>query len=108
MARFEVVTPVRASPQQLFELSLNVDVHTASMAGACEQVIEGVASGHLSLGDTVTWQAIHFGVRWRMTAKIHPERRCRFQRVVDRVEAAGLLRGGFPLGHGHGQKGEAR
>ena len=30
----------------------------------------GVMSGRLTLGDTVTWEAIHFGLRMRLTSRI--------------------------------------
>ncbi len=69
MTRFEVVTAVAAPPRRVFDLSLEVEVHTASMARSGEQVIGG-AGGRMKLGDTVTWQARHFGVRWRMTSLI--------------------------------------
>jgi ligand-binding SRPBCC domain-containing protein len=70
MTRFEVVTCIAAPPRRVFELSLEVEVHTASMAGSGEQAIGGVTSGRMKLGDTVTWQARHFGLRWRMTSRI--------------------------------------
>jgi ligand-binding SRPBCC domain-containing protein len=70
MTRFEVVTGIAAPPRRVFELSLEVEVHTASMAGSGEQAVGGVTAGRMKLGDTVTWQARHFGLRWRMTSRI--------------------------------------
>lgn len=35
-----------------------------------EQAIAGVTRGEMRLGETVTWRARHFGVRFRMTSKI--------------------------------------
>jgi ligand-binding SRPBCC domain-containing protein len=70
MTCFEVVTGIAAPPQRVFELSLEVEVHTASMAGSGERAIGGVTAGRMQLGDTVTWQARHFGLRWRMTSRI--------------------------------------
>ncbi|GAA4078141.1 SRPBCC family protein [Nonomuraea soli] len=70
MPRFEITTAVAAPPQRVFAVSLEVEVHTASMAGSGERAIDGVTSGRLRLGDTVTWQARHFGLRWRMTSVI--------------------------------------
>jgi ligand-binding SRPBCC domain-containing protein len=70
MTRFEVVTTVAAAPRRVFEVSLDVDVHTASMADSGERVIGGVTTGRMGLGDSVTWQARHFGLRWRMTSLI--------------------------------------
>ena len=77
MARFRVETELLGSADACFELSLSVDAHTASMKGSGERAVAG-ASGTMALGDTVTWQARHFGVRFRMTSAItayeHPSR----------------------------------
>ena len=70
MPHFEVTTAIAAPPRRVFDVSLDVDVHTASMADAGERVVDGVTSGRLALGDTVTWQARHFGLLWRMTSRI--------------------------------------
>lgn len=70
MGRFEVVTHVAAPVRRVFEVSLEVEVHTTSMGAASERAIDGVTSGRLRLGDTVTWLARHFGIRWRMTSRI--------------------------------------
>jgi ligand-binding SRPBCC domain-containing protein len=40
------------------------------MADSGERVVGGVTSGRMTLGDTVTWQARHLGVRRRMTSLI--------------------------------------
>ena len=55
---------------ECFELSLSVDAHTASMGPSSERATAGVVSGRMSLGDTVTWQARHFGIPFRMTSAI--------------------------------------
>jgi ligand-binding SRPBCC domain-containing protein len=70
MGQFEVVTTIAAPVRRVFDLSLDVGTHTASMAGSGERAVAGVTSGVLALGDTVTWQARHFGVPWRMTSRI--------------------------------------
>jgi hypothetical protein len=70
MTRFRVETEVLASAGACFELSLSVDAHTASMRASGERAVTGVTHGHLVLGETVTWQARHFGVRFRMTSAI--------------------------------------
>ncbi|MEV4706532.1 SRPBCC family protein [Actinoplanes sp. NPDC049316] len=70
MQRFELVTPVPARPEDVFDLSLDVGAHTASMSRSGERIVGGVRTGRMSLGDTVTWSARHFGVPWRMTSGI--------------------------------------
>jgi ligand-binding SRPBCC domain-containing protein len=68
--RGHLITDIAAPAQRVFDVSLEIEVHTASMAGSAEQAIGGVTSGRMKLGDTVTWQAKHFGLRWRMTSLI--------------------------------------
>lgn len=51
-------------------LSLSVDAHARSMGSSGERVVAGVRSGSMELGQTVTWQAWHFGLPFRMTSKI--------------------------------------
>ncbi|MBB2908828.1 ligand-binding SRPBCC domain-containing protein [Streptosporangium becharense] len=70
MPRSETVTHVMAPPERVFDISLDVDVHAASMAGSSEEPVGGVTAGALKMGDTVTWRARHFGIRWRMTSMI--------------------------------------
>ena len=70
MPHFEVTTNIAAPPRRVFDVSLDVDVHTASMTDAGERVVDGVTSGRMALGETVTWQARHFGLLWRMTSRI--------------------------------------
>lgn len=40
------------------------------MSDAKEKVVSGRRSGRFTEGEEVTWQARHFGVRWRMTSRI--------------------------------------
>lgn len=70
MTRFVVTTAIAARPWRVFDVSLEIETHTASMAGSGERVIDGVRAGRMTLGDTVTWQARHFGRQWRMTSVI--------------------------------------
>ncbi|RLP75759.1 cyclase [Mycetocola tolaasinivorans] len=67
---FECVTRVRMPRAQLFERSLSIDVHTESLANTRERAIAGVTSGVMSLGETVTWRAWHFGLPLRLTTRI--------------------------------------
>jgi ligand-binding SRPBCC domain-containing protein len=63
-------TYINASPERCFDLSLNVDVHRKSSAHTGERAVSGVTSGQMVLGDTVTWEAVHFGIKQRLTSKI--------------------------------------
>jgi ligand-binding SRPBCC domain-containing protein len=74
----ELVTSVSAPVEAVFDLSLDVDVHRASMAGSHEEIVGGVRSGRMGLGDEVTWRARHLGISWTMTSRVteldRPER----------------------------------
>jgi len=63
-------TPVAAPPSRCFDLARDVDLHQRSTAASQERAVAGVTSGRLGLGDEVTWEATHFGVRQRLTSRI--------------------------------------
>ncbi len=63
-------TTIAAAPEVVFDASLEVATHTASMAASGERAVGGVTAGRLLLGDEVTWAARHLGRSWRMTARI--------------------------------------
>lgn len=69
-----VETPVVIAPEsgrgRLMDLALDPDLHADSQAAAQEEVLSRSGEGLLRLGDTVTFRARHFGVPWRMTARI--------------------------------------
>lgn len=61
---------VDAPIEVCFDLTRNVDVHTETTAKSKERAIAGVTSGLMGKGDTVTWEAMHLGVKQKLTAKI--------------------------------------
>lgn len=67
---FTLVTETPFPVEALFDVSLDIDAHMASMAASGERAVAGVTSGRIGLGETVTWRARHFGVRFTMTSKI--------------------------------------
>ena len=70
MPTIRLETSIDASPERCFDLSLSVDVHHHSVAHTHERPIAGVTSGVMKLGDTVTWEAVHFGIKQHLTSKI--------------------------------------
>ncbi len=42
----------------------------ASTEGTAERAVAGKTTGFLELGDEVTWEAVHFGVRQRVASRI--------------------------------------
>lgn len=70
MSTFRVITDIEAPVEACFDLSRNIDLHLESMLASDERAIGGVTSGLIGAGEDVTWEARHFGVRWRMTSRI--------------------------------------
>lgn len=69
-AIIHLTTYINAPVNKCFELSISVDVHQQSTGNTREKAIAGVTSGMMGLNDTVTWEAIHFGVKQKLTSKI--------------------------------------
>lgn len=65
-----VETRIRAPRERCFDLARDVTLHTASTAQTRERAVGGVTTGLLELGDAVTWEGTHFGVRQRLTSRI--------------------------------------
>ena len=61
---------IKASVGICFDLARNVDIHTQTTSKTKERAVDGVTKGLLQRGDTVTWEAIHFGIKQRLTAKV--------------------------------------
>ncbi len=70
MPVIKIETLVLAPKQKLFDLCLDMDVHQAGMSIYKEKAISGVTSGPISLGETVTWRAKHFGFFQKLTVEI--------------------------------------
>ena len=75
MPSFRLQTVVQSEPSRCFDLSLSVDAHTSSMGASKERAVAGRTTGTLVPGETVTWEARHFGLPFRMTARVIEYRR---------------------------------
>lgn len=53
-----------------FDLSRSIDLHEASTVHTRERAIAGRTSGLIQLGESVTWEAVHFGIQQTLTSKI--------------------------------------
>lgn len=67
MATIRVETFVPAPPERVYEALLDPGMHARTAPGR-ERVVSG--SAPLGLGDEVTFEATHFGVRQRLSARI--------------------------------------
>ena len=70
MTIINLLTEIRAPISQCFDLARSVDIHLLSAAKTNERAIAGRTSGLCELGDTVTWEATHFGVKQKLTVEI--------------------------------------
>ncbi|MCU7729380.1 SRPBCC family protein [Actinoplanes sp. KI2] len=66
----EIVTVVKAAPEVIFDLELDVDVHAASLPGSQETATTSTGRRRLALGDEVTFHARHLGRYWSMVSRI--------------------------------------
>ncbi len=69
----EVVTEItiRAPIEKCFDYARDIDVHTQTVwKHTRERAVSGVTSGRIGAGDTVTFQATHFGIRQKLTSCI--------------------------------------
>ena len=53
-------TFILATPEIVFDLSRNIDLHQISTKQTYEKVIAGKMSGLIELDESVTWRAKHF------------------------------------------------
>jgi ligand-binding SRPBCC domain-containing protein len=76
-------TPTAAPPERVFDLARSIDAHQQSAEGTHERAIAGVTQGLIGMGDEVTWEARHFGIKQKLTVRITGfERPFRFQDVM--------------------------
>lgn len=70
MIQFQVETKIAAPIRRCFDLSRSVEAHVASTQKTGEQVVAGKRQGLLEVGEEVTWEARHFGIRQRLSSRI--------------------------------------
>lgn len=61
---------IKAPVEVCFDLARNVDIHTQTASKTKERAVGGVIQGLLEEGDMVTFEAVHFGIKQRLTAKV--------------------------------------
>lgn len=70
MATIILETTIKAPVARCFNLSRSIDLHKISTAHTKETAIDGRTNGLITLGEFVTWEAIHFGIKQQLTTKI--------------------------------------
>ena len=70
MTTIVVETRIAAPIEVCFDLARDVGAHLKTSSSTGERAVGGKTSGLLDLGDVVTFEAVHFGIRQRLTSKI--------------------------------------
>ena len=70
MTTIVVETRIKAPIELCFDLARDVDAHVRTSSSTGERAVAGKTSGLLELGDSVTFEAVHFGIKQRLTARI--------------------------------------
>ena len=70
MPKIEVITDVQAPIETLFDLSRSIEVHEQGQVTKRERAVAGRTSGLIEEGESVTWEAVHFGIKQRLTSKV--------------------------------------
>ena len=70
MTTIELTTTINAPIEKCFDLSRDLDLHMRSTGKTNERAVAGRTSGLIEKGETVTWEATHFGIRQQLTTHI--------------------------------------
>jgi ligand-binding SRPBCC domain-containing protein len=78
MPIIKIETILPGSPERCFDASRDLDLHVSSMKETGERAVGGRTSGLIEMGEQVTWEGRHFGVKQRFTSKITAFERPRY------------------------------
>lgn len=70
MGRIILETQIDAPIERVFDLARSIDLHTRSTTQTNERAVAGRTSGLIELGETVSWEAEHFGLTLGHTSEI--------------------------------------
>ena len=63
-------TMIAAPIESCFDAARNIDLHVGSTARTKEKAVGGVTVGLIGPGEIVTWEAVHLGIKQRLTTRI--------------------------------------
>ncbi|MBT6235312.1 MAG: SRPBCC family protein [Bacteroidetes bacterium] len=61
---------INAPIQKVYDAARNIDLHQGSMSHTNERAVAERTSGLIELGESVTWEAKHFGVMQQLSVQI--------------------------------------
>jgi ligand-binding SRPBCC domain-containing protein len=70
MPIIKIELAVKAPVERVFDLARCIDLHETTMSKHREKAIGGVTKGLIGMGESVTWEATHFGIKQKLTSKI--------------------------------------
>lgn len=70
MPEIFIETPIHAPAEVCFDLMRDIRIHTETTAQTHEKAVAGVTDGMIGLGQTVTFEGTHFGIRQRLTVEV--------------------------------------
>lgn len=70
MPVIKLTTKIYSTAEICFDLSASIRLHELSTSRTKEKAIAGRTSGIIQLNETVTWEALHFGIKQRLTSVI--------------------------------------
>jgi ligand-binding SRPBCC domain-containing protein len=70
MTTIHLTTELNADIETCFDTSRDIGIHLLSTKQTDEQVIAGRTTGLCELGDKITWEARHFGLKQQLTVEI--------------------------------------
>jgi ligand-binding SRPBCC domain-containing protein len=70
MPKIELKTKIHSSIDICFDLARSIDLHKISTEKTNEKAIAGRTKGLIELNEFVTWEAVHFGIKQKLTSII--------------------------------------
>lgn len=70
MPEIRLETHINAQPERCFDLMRDMRIHTQTTLQTNEKAIDGVTDGMIWLGQTVTFEGTHFGIRQKLKVMV--------------------------------------
>jgi ligand-binding SRPBCC domain-containing protein len=70
MSEVIIETQIDAPAEVCFDFMRDIRLHNETKAQTKEKAVAGVTSGKIGLGQTVTFESVHFGIKQRLTVKV--------------------------------------
>ncbi len=92
MPVIKIEITINAPCERVFDLARCINLHAETMHRHKEKAINGKTKGLIDLGETVTWEAVHFRVKQKLTSKITKFNRPNHFQDVMQKERSNALR----------------